>query len=110
MAHQPRRKIHRVSEAREGVASLMTVGAAAQTAISDADLQLSHRRELRQVAQLERCGGGARGVVLVRLRRAEYAIEISTLVAYRQVDHVAAVGEKDALGVSHERIQLRRCI
>ena len=47
-----------------------------------------------RVAQLERGGRGARGVVLVGVRRAEHGVQVRALVAERQVQQVAAVGRR----------------
>ena len=44
-------------------------------------------------------------VILVRLGRAENAVQIGALVPYRKVHEIAAVGGEDTLHVAHERIE-----
>ena len=60
-----------------------------------------------ELAQLERGRGGARGVVLVRERRAEHRAQVRALVAERQVEQVAAVRREDPLRAADEVVELR---
>ena len=108
VAHEPCRDIDGVPETRECLPVLVAVHAAAQAPIRDADLQLRYGGDLGQLAQLQRRRQGACCVILVRLGRAENAVQIGALVPYGKVHEIAAVGGEDTLHVTHERIELRR--
>ena len=95
--HQPRRQVDRVAEAHERPAHRVPVGAAAQPAVGDADLESRGRRRGLQVEQLERRGGRAGGVVLVGEGRSEDAVQVGALVAEGQLEDVAAVAVEDLL-------------
>ena len=68
----------------------------------------SLRRVVRlELAELERGGGRARGIVLVRERRTEDRVQVGALVAQRQLEQVAAVVGEHALGAADEVVELR---
>ncbi len=105
--HETRREVDRVAEAGEGLPPLVAVGAAAQPAVRDSDLDAGDRGRRLELAQLERGGRRARGVVLVRERRAEHRVQVGALVAERQVEEIAAVRREDPLHAADEIVELR---
>ena len=85
----------------------MAVGAAAQRSAGQADLDVPGRGRLLEVTQLQRRGSSPDGVVLVRDRGSEHAVEVGALVAQRELEDVAPVRGHDPLRTTDERIQLR---
>ena len=106
LRHQPRCEVDRVAEADERPPLRVAVGAAAEAAGGDADLQVRGGGDLVESSELERGGHGARAVVLVRVRRAEDGVEVGALVADRDLEHVAAVLRADPLRVPDEVVEL----
>ena len=106
LRHQPRGEVDRITEADEGAPHRVAIGAAAEAARGEADLQICGGRDLVERSQLERGGHGACTVVLVRMRRAEDAVEVGALVADRDLEHVAAVLRADPLRTADEVVEL----
>ncbi len=95
--HEPCRKVHRIAQADEGPPQLVAVGAAAQPAVRQADLDLARRGRALEVSQGQRGGRGPGRVVLVREWRAEDPVQVGALVAQRELEQVPAVGCEDPL-------------
>ena len=75
--------------------------------MGDPGTDVARRRGLLEVAQREHRGAGACGVVLVRERRPEDAVEVGALVAEGQLEDVPAVPREDLLRAAHELVELR---
>ena len=85
---------------------VVAVRAAPEAPEGDADPDLARSGRCLESSQLERRRTGARGVILVRERRPEDAVQVCALVAERQLKDVAAVAVQDTLSRANEFVEL----